>query len=91
MATVLRYGNHDVPGDRFSEIEMIDRQKVESILRKRFQSANWAVVAAAANAIMGLGDEWLEIECRDATCVARELEAGAEIRVFRRVVHEEAR
>ena len=90
MARRLRCGNYDL-GDRFGEFEMIDRQKVETILRKRFQSANWAEVAAAANAIMGLGDEWLEIDCRDATCVARELEAGAEIRVFRRVVHEEAR
>jgi hypothetical protein len=78
-------------GDRFGEFEMIDRQKVETILRKRFKSANWAEVAAAANAIMGLGDEWLEIECPDATCVAHELEAGAAIRVFRRAMHEEAR
>ena len=70
---------------------MIDRQKVETILRNRFQSASWADIAAAANAIMGLGDEWLEIECQDAACVTRELEAGGEIRVFRRIIDEDAR
>jgi hypothetical protein len=70
---------------------MIDRQKVETVLRKRFQSANWTEIAAATNAIMGLGDEWLELECRDATYVIRELEAGGEVRVFRRIIHEDAR
>lgn len=70
---------------------MIDRQKIETILRKRFQSATWAEIATAANAIMGLGDEWLEIECPDATEVARALKAGGEIRLFRRLLPEEPR
>lgn len=40
---------------------MIDRQKVEAILRRRFPGASWTEIAAAANAIMGLGDEWQEV------------------------------
>jgi hypothetical protein len=39
----------------------------------------------------GLRDEWLEIECQDVSCVTNEIEAGGEIRVFRRFRHEEAR
>ena len=64
---------------------MIDRQKVETILSRRFPSADWAEIAAAVNAIVGLGDEWQEVTCSDTRDVARELDAGAEIRVFRRV------
>ena len=67
---------------------MIDRQKVEAILRRRFPSATWPEIAAAANAIMGLGDEWREIECSDVSGLTRELQAGAEIRFFRRVRQE---
>jgi len=85
----LRGGYNGVPGR--GPFEMIDRQKVETILRNRFRSASWADIAAAANAIMGLGDEWLEIECQDPARVTRELEAGGEIRVFRRAIHEETR
>jgi len=67
---------------------MIDRQKVETILSRRFPSATWTDIAAAANAIMGLGDEWREIECSDVSELTRELKAGAEIRLFRRVHRE---
>jgi hypothetical protein len=67
---------------------MIDRQKVETILHKRFPSATRSDIAAAANAIMGLGDEWREIEWPDVSGLTRELNAGAEIRLFRRVHHE---
>ena len=69
---------------------MIDRQKVETILRRRFPGANWDEIAVAANAIMGLGDEWREVDSRDVSCLARELEDGAEIRVFHRVVRDDA-
>jgi len=40
---------------------MLDRQKVEAILSRRFSGATRDQVAAAANAIMGLSDEWDEV------------------------------
>ncbi len=40
---------------------MLDRQKVEAILGRRFPGAPRDQVAAAANAIMGLPDEWEEV------------------------------
>jgi hypothetical protein len=40
---------------------MLDRQKVEAILTRRFPGATRDQVAAAANAIMGLSDEWEEV------------------------------
>jgi hypothetical protein len=65
---------------------MIDREKVETILRKRFPIANRSEIAAAVNAIVGLGNEWREVDCRDASSLARALDDGAEIRVFRRII-----
>ena len=40
---------------------MIDRQKLEAILARRFPGSKRDQVAAAANAIMGLTDEWEEV------------------------------
>lgn len=40
---------------------MLDRQKVETLLGRRFPGATAPQIAAAANAIMGLGDEWEEV------------------------------
>lgn len=40
---------------------MIDREKVVTVLRKRFHGASAEDVAAAANAIVGLGDEWKDV------------------------------
>ena len=37
---------------------MLDRQKIETILIRRFPGASHAVVAAATNAIMGLDAEF---------------------------------
>lgn len=65
---------------------MLDRQKIETILTRRFQGAPRDQVAAAANAIMGLDDEWEEIigeETRhsgDCMPVPRD----QELRLFRR-------
>jgi hypothetical protein len=40
---------------------MIDREKVVTVLRKRFPAAPIEAVAAAANAIVGLNDEWEDV------------------------------
>lgn len=76
---------------------MLDRLKVESILSRRFPSAGRDQIAAAANAIMGIGEEWEEVVDRSnefgyhysehcgAICyLAREVDHGAEFRLFRR-------
>ena len=75
---------------------MIDRQKLETLLIRRFAGASHDQIAAAANAIMGLGDEWEEIDaesefgfsvvsqCPDTCSLAREAHAGTEFRLLRR-------
>jgi len=75
---------------------MVDRQKVETILARRFAGATRQEIAAAANAIMGLEDEWEEISsdlefgyqyatrCQDICAIAREAENGTEFRLLRR-------
>ena len=65
---------------------MLDRQKLEAILGRRFPGSPRDQVAAAANAIMGLTDEWEEVrhECGAICYCAREAEARAEFRLFRR-------
>ena len=64
---------------------MLDRQKLESILLRRFPGATREQIAAAANAIMGLGEEWAEEPCHDFQVLAAELAEGAEVRVLRRL------
>jgi hypothetical protein len=49
---------------------MIDREKVVIVLRKRFPSAAVEDIAAAANAIVGLGDEWEEVAPLDPALTA---------------------
>src|SRR5262245_65882676 len=63
---------------------MIDRQKLETVLHRRFPGATAAQIAAAANSIMGLEDEWEELGGVDIGALAREAESGAELRVLRR-------
>jgi hypothetical protein len=75
---------------------MIDRQKLETLLARRFPGATRDQVAAASNAIMGLEDEWEEVsteqefgftyavQCTDICALAREAEAGTEFRLLRR-------
>lgn len=63
---------------------MLDRQKIEAILARRFPGAAPAQVAAATNAIMGMDDEWEELPSHHIRDAAREVDRGAEIRFFRR-------
>jgi hypothetical protein len=41
-------------------------------------------VAVSANAIMGLNEEWEEVQCHDFEALAAQRAAGEEFRVFRR-------
>jgi len=66
------------------EEPMLDRQKLETILLRRFPGATREQVAASANAIMGLGEEWAEEPCHDAQALAARIAEGEEIRVLRR-------
>jgi hypothetical protein len=76
---------------------MIDREKVVTVLRKRFPGAPPDAVAAAANAIVGLGDEWDDVTalepdlpthlsraCGHHCYVAPEAKASAEFRILKR-------
>jgi hypothetical protein len=74
---------------------MLDREKVLAVLAKRFPGASPEQMAAAANAIVGLEDEWEEVtgreeefgyhfsvQCGDICFLAREAEDGSKFRVF---------
>jgi hypothetical protein len=74
---------------------MIDREKVLSVLHKRFPGAGVDQVAAAANALVGLEDEWVDVtdreaafgyhfsaRCSEICLLAEEVQRGAEVRVF---------
>ena len=76
---------------------MVDRQKLETLLARRFPGATAHQIASAANAIMGLEDEWEEVasesadfgfhfsaRCVDICAVAREAEDGTEFRILKR-------
>ncbi len=64
-------------GPREIPRNMIDREKVIAILTKRFPGASADQIAAAANAIVGLRDEWREVETRVVN--------GRYIRVFEQI------
>jgi hypothetical protein len=76
---------------------MIDREKVLAVLAKRFPQAAPEEIAAAANAIVGLRDEWEEVSdrdeelcyhyspsCTDICYLAQQVERGDTFRLFRR-------
>lgn len=76
---------------------MVDREKVLAVLARRFPGSTPEQLAAAANAIVGLDDEWEEvtnreaelgyhfsIECSDICYLANEIENGAQFRLFRK-------
>ena len=63
---------------------MLDRQKLETILVRRFPGATRDQVAVSANAIMGLNEEWEEVQCHDFDVLAARRAEGEEFRVLRR-------
>ena len=76
---------------------MVDREKVLAVLRRRFVGASPDQLAAAANAIVGLDDEWEEVtdreeelgyhysaQCSDICYIAQQVERGDQFRLFRR-------
>jgi hypothetical protein len=71
---------------------MLDREKVVAVLKRRFPGSDEGQVAAAANAIVGLDDDWVELRlpyelwpsyCRQS-CWLQHASAAGELRVFRR-------
>ncbi len=63
---------------------MLDRQKVETILSRRFPGSALPQIAAAVNAIMGIDGEWEEVPPGLIERTLREPEPNAELRLFRR-------
>ena len=76
---------------------MVDREKVLAVLAKRFPFATREETAAAANAIVGLDEEWEEVtdrcdelglhysaSCSDICYLAQQVERGDAFRLFRR-------
>jgi hypothetical protein len=45
---------------------MIDREKVLTVLQKRFPGSGPNQLAAAVNAIVGLEDDWVDVTSREA-------------------------
>jgi hypothetical protein len=64
---------------------MVDREKVLAVLRRRFPGAPDADTAAAANAIVGLDEEWREVDCTDLRELLERLRSGHEFRLLERV------
>ncbi len=76
---------------------MIDREKVLTVLHKRFPGAAADQIAAAANAIVGLDEEWEDItghepefgyhfstQCGEICYLAEQFRLGSQFRVFRK-------
>ena len=74
---------------------MLDRQKLEVVLARRFPDSTRDQRAAAANAIMGMDDDWEDVTdgefgyrytsgCADICALAREAQNGSEFRLLRR-------
>ena len=75
---------------------MLDREKVVAVLKRRFPGTAAEQVAAAANAIVGMDEDWIEVVqsgqrldatssvCRDGCFLERAAAAGVVLKVFRK-------
>ena len=76
---------------------MVDREKILAVLTRRFPGSAAEQIAAAANAIVGLDDEWEDVtgrldqfgynysaQCSDICYLAQQVERGDQFRIFRR-------
>ena len=69
---------------------MLDREKIVAVLKKRFAGAGTDQIAAAANAIVGLEDEWEEVTtsdlrpCSDSCYLERVAEEAWRFKVLRK-------
>ena len=61
---------------------MRDRQKIEILLQRRFPGSTYEQIAAAANAIMGLEDEWEDVP-PDIAVLSKDAD-HSEFRILRR-------
>ncbi len=64
---------------------MNERERVLHVLRRRFPTASPGSVAAAANAIVGLEDEWQEVACTTLEDLMDRLRRGHEFRLLERL------
>jgi hypothetical protein len=81
---------------------MIDREKVLAVLQKRFPGSAPDQLAAAANAIVGLTDDWVDVtarqpemgycasvHCADSCFIADQRQQGFELRILMKPPAEE--
>lgn len=72
---------------------MLDREKIVVVLKRRFPGSAPGQIAAAANAIVGLEDEWVELSAAEmdwvtagrGECRLQRLLRTDSIRMFRRL------
>ena len=70
--------------DQIQEAAMLDRQKLETILLRRFPGATVHQIAVSANAIMGLDDEWEDVPVHDVDSLNPGARTGRGVRSRRR-------
>jgi hypothetical protein len=76
---------------------MIDREKVLVVLQKRFPGSSPDQIAGAANAIVGLDDEWIDVsdrepqmgyhfsvQCGEICFLADQIQQGGQFRLLMR-------
>jgi len=63
---------------------MIDREKVMTVLRRRFPGAPSEQIASATNAIVGLEDEWDTVDTTDLSELLERVRHGHEFRLLER-------